>query len=46
MLRTLDYIDTSDIPAKCDADGTSSPRGSTLCKQCGRPLEMRSKYEV
>ena len=36
----------SDIPAVCSHDSVWSPRGATVCKRCGRPLEMRSKYDV
>ena len=36
----------SDIPDKCLYDSVSNPRGSTVCRKCGRTLEMRSKYEI
>jgi hypothetical protein len=36
----------SDIPAKCRYDSVWNRRGSTVCKRCGRTLEMRSKYDI
>ena len=36
----------SDIPEDCNYDSVGNPRGSTVCKKCGRPLRMRSKYSV
>jgi hypothetical protein len=36
----------SDIPADCTYDSAHNPRGATVCRKCGRPLKMRSKYDV
>jgi hypothetical protein len=36
----------SDIPAQCQYDSALNPRGATVCKRCGRPLEMQSKYAI
>jgi len=36
----------SDIPEDCRYDFTSNPRGETVCRKCGRPLRIRSKYDV
>jgi len=36
----------SDMPEPCDYDHWRNPRGATVCKKCGRKLEMQSKYEV
>jgi hypothetical protein len=36
----------SDVPEDCRFDGAWNPRGSTVCRKCGRPLNMRSKYDV
>jgi hypothetical protein len=36
----------SDLPNQCKYDRASNPRGAKVCKRCGRPLKMRSKYEV
>jgi hypothetical protein len=36
----------SDLPAPCRYDHAESPRGAKVCQKCGRPLVMRSKYEV
>ena len=36
----------SDIPEKCSHDSVSNPRGAKVCRKCGRPLTMRSKYSV
>ena len=35
----------SDIPAPCRRDSATHPRGAKLCRKCGRPLEMRNRYE-
>jgi hypothetical protein len=36
----------SNIPEDCRFDGTQHERGATVCGKCGRPLTMRSKYDV
>ena len=36
----------SDIPAKCQYDSVLNRRGATVCKRCGRTLEMQSKYGI
>src|SRR5260370_39806218 len=36
----------SDSPDNCRYDDSWNPRGSKICKKCGRPLNMRSKYDV
>jgi hypothetical protein len=36
----------SDVPEDCRFDSTWNPRGSKVCRKCGRPLNMRSKYDV
>jgi hypothetical protein len=36
----------SDVPDNCRYDDTWNPRGSKICRKCGRPLNMRSKYDV
>ena len=36
----------SDIPADCQYDSAHNPRGATVCRKCGRPLHMRTKYDV
>ncbi len=36
----------SDLPAPCRYDSVSNPRGSKVCKRCGRTLEMESKYDL
>ena len=36
----------SDIPVDCYYDSADNPRGATVCRKCGRPLRMRSKYDV
>ena len=36
----------SDIPEDCRYDSANNPRGATVCRKCGRPLRMRSKYDV
>jgi len=36
----------SDIPTACSYDSVWNRRGSTVCKQCGRALQMRSKYDI
>ena len=36
----------SDIPEDCRYDSTWNPRGSKVCRKCGKPLNMRSKYDV
>ncbi len=52
--NTIDYLlfdparepPPSDIPAMCSHDSFRNPRGATVCKKCGRPLKMRSKYDI
>jgi hypothetical protein len=36
----------SDVPSPCDYDHMVNPRGAKVCMKCGRPLAMRSKYDV
>ena len=36
----------SDIPEDCQHDSAQNPRGAKICKKCGRPLTMKTKYEV
>jgi len=36
----------SDIPEMCPHDSVWNPRGATVCKKCGRALQMQSKYDV
>lgn len=36
----------SDIPEDCEHDSVSNARGSRICRKCGRPLKMRSKYSI
>jgi hypothetical protein len=36
----------SDLPAQCKYDHAENPRGAKVCKQCGRPLTMKSRYEI
>lgn len=35
-----------DVPDACEFDRVESPRGSTSCRVCRRPLRMRSRYDV
>lgn len=35
-----------DVPADCEYDGASNPRGSRRCHVCHRRLEIRSRYDV
>jgi hypothetical protein len=35
-----------DVPGSCEFDATLSPRGSKACRRCGRPLKMRSRYDI
>ena len=35
-----------DIPDICPNDSVWNPRGAVTCKKCGRPLKIRSKYDV
>jgi hypothetical protein len=52
--RPVDYLlfdpakepPPADIPENCRFDGTFHRRGATVCSKCGRPLNMRSKYDV
>jgi hypothetical protein len=34
------------IPDICPHDSVWNPRGATRCKKCGRPLKIRSKYDI
>ena len=34
------------IPDLCPHDSVQNPRGAAICKKCGRPLKIRSKYDV
>lgn len=36
----------TDVPEECRFDQTMSPRGSLICRHCGRRLKMRSRYDV
>jgi hypothetical protein len=36
----------TDVPQACAFDNIVSPRGSRACLRCGRPLRMRSRYDV
>ncbi len=36
----------ADIPETCRFDSVWNPRGSTVCKKCGKALKMRSNYDV
>jgi hypothetical protein len=36
----------SDISDPCEFDHFENPRGVKLCRKCGRPLAIKSKYEV
>jgi hypothetical protein len=36
----------SDIPAQCTHDSVWNLRGAEVCEKCGRPLRMRSRYDV
>jgi hypothetical protein len=36
----------SDLPDTCKFDQTVNPRGAKVCKKCGRPLKIRTKYDV
>ena len=36
----------NDLTDPCEYDHYRNPRGVKLCKRCGRPLQVRSKYEV
>jgi len=36
----------TDVPRACAFDNLVSPRGSRACLRCGRPLGMRSRYDV
>jgi hypothetical protein len=35
-----------DIPDMCRHDSTRNPRGAVNCRKCGRPLKIRSKYDI
>jgi hypothetical protein len=35
-----------DIPDMCPRDSTWNPRGAVYCRKCGRPLKIRSKYDI
>jgi hypothetical protein len=36
----------SDVPEECTYDKADNLRGSTVCRQCQRPLTFRSRYDV
>jgi hypothetical protein len=36
----------TDVPADCEFDRTWHPRGTTLCRRCGRALRMRTRQDV
>ncbi len=35
-----------DVPNPCRKCSKMSPRGSTICRHCGAPLTMRSRYDI
>ena len=35
-----------DVPEACEFDRVTNARGATVCRRCGRPLRMRSRYDV
>lgn len=35
-----------DVPAECEFDRASHPRGARECRRCGRPLRMRTPQDV
>ncbi len=36
----------SDLPEACRYDSFQNSRGAKVCNKCGRPLQMRNRYEV
>ena len=36
----------ADVPAECEFDRAWNPRGTTLCRRCGRALRMRTRQDV
>ncbi|HEV3469584.1 MAG TPA: hypothetical protein VG148_09710, partial [Pyrinomonadaceae bacterium] len=36
----------ADVPAACEFDLASHPRGARVCRRCGRPLRMRTPQDV
>jgi hypothetical protein len=36
----------SDVPEECEFDETTNARGAKACRRCGRPLKMRTRYDV
>lgn len=36
----------ADLPEDCDNCRTRNPRGTRLCRKCGAPLEMTSRYDL
>jgi hypothetical protein len=36
----------ADVPEACEFDGTENARGAKTCRRCGRPLKMRTRYDV
>jgi hypothetical protein len=35
-----------DVPNPCGKCSKMSPRGATICRHCGAPLTMRSRYDI
>ena len=36
----------ADVPDQCGRCGRYNPRGARICKKCGAPLKMQSRYDV
>lgn len=36
----------SDVPEVCEFDKVVNERGAKVCRRCGRPLRMRTRYDV
>ncbi|HEX8354617.1 MAG TPA: hypothetical protein VF611_17050 [Pyrinomonadaceae bacterium] len=36
----------ADVPAECEYDRASNPRGAAACRRCGRALRMRARQDV
>jgi hypothetical protein len=36
----------ADVPNPCRKCSKMSPRGATICRHCGAPLTMRSRYDI
>jgi hypothetical protein len=36
----------SDVPEVCEFDKVLNERGAKVCRRCGRPLRMRTRYDV